>query len=30
MYKGLSTSVKSMCGVTQDFNVGVGVHQESL
>jgi len=27
MYKGSSTTVKSMCGITEDFNVGVGVHQ---
>jgi len=26
MYEGLSSSVKSMCGATKDFNVGVGVH----
>jgi len=30
MYKGLSASVKSMCGVTEDFNAGVvGVNQGS-
>jgi len=27
MYEDLSTNVKSLCGVTKDFNVGVGVHQ---
>jgi len=29
MHEGSSTSVKSMCGVTEDFNVVVGVRQES-
>jgi len=29
MYKGSSTSVKSLCGVTEYFNEGVGVHQGS-
>jgi len=27
MYEGSSTSVKSICGVTEDFKVGVGMHQ---
>jgi len=27
MYEGSNTSVKSLCGVTEDFNVGVGVYQ---
>jgi len=27
IYEGSSTSVKNMCGVTEDFNEGVGVHQ---
>jgi len=29
MNEGSSTSVKSMCGVTEYFNIGVGVHQGS-
>jgi hypothetical protein len=29
MYEGSRTSVKSLCGVTEDLNVGVGVHQGS-
>jgi hypothetical protein len=29
MNKGLITSVKSLCGVTEDFNVGVDVHKRS-
>jgi len=28
MYEGLSTSVKSIFGVTEDFNVGKKVHRE--
>jgi len=30
MCEGSGTSVKSMCGVTEDFNVGVSVHQSRL
>jgi len=29
MYEGSSTSVESMCGITEDFNIGVGVPQGS-
>jgi hypothetical protein len=27
MYEGSSTSVKSLCAITEDFNVGFCVHQ---
>jgi len=30
MYERLCTSVKSMCGETEDFRVIVDVHQESV
>jgi hypothetical protein len=29
MYEGSRTSEKSLCGVTENFNVGFGVHQAS-
>jgi hypothetical protein len=29
MYEGSINSIESLCGVTEDFNVGVGVDQES-
>lgn len=28
MYESSKTNVKSLCRVTEDFNVGVGVHQK--
>jgi len=30
LYEGPNTSVESMCRVTENFNVGVGVHQGSV
>jgi hypothetical protein len=30
IYEGLRNSVKSLCGVTEHFNVGACVHQESV